>query len=41
MVDDQDRCKWVNVYSGTGPPGYSRSKGRKMVLVVVHRLSMS
>jgi len=21
MVDDQDRCEWVNVSSGTGSPG--------------------
>jgi len=21
MIDDQDRCEWVNVSSGTGSPG--------------------
>jgi len=24
MVDDHDRCEWVNVSSGTGSPGLSR-----------------
>ena len=33
MVDDQDRCEWVNVSSGTGSPGLSRTKGHKMVVV--------
>ena len=35
MIDDQDRCEWVNVSSGTGLPGQSRTKGCKMVVVVV------
>jgi len=35
MVDDQDRCEWVNVSSGTGSPGKSRTKGHKTVVVVV------
>jgi len=35
MIDDQDRCKWVNVSSGTGSPGLSRTKSCKMVEVVV------
>jgi len=35
MIDNQDRCEWVNVYSGTGSPRKSRTKSRKMVVVVV------
>ena len=35
MVDDQDRCEWVNVSFGTGSPGQFRTKGRKTVVVVV------
>ena len=27
MSDDQDGCEWVNVSSGTGLPGESRTKG--------------
>ena len=23
MIDDQDECEWVNVFSGTGSPGLS------------------
>ena len=34
-VDDQDRCEWVTVPSGTGSLGQSRTKGRKTVVVVV------
>ena len=26
MIDDHDSCKWVNVSSGTGSPGLSRTK---------------
>ena len=26
MIDDHDRCGWVNVSSGTGSPGLSRAK---------------
>ena len=26
MIDDHDECGWVNVSSGTGSPGLSRSK---------------
>jgi len=22
LIKEQDRCEWVNVYSGTGRPGY-------------------
>jgi len=27
MSDDQDGCEWMNVSSGTGLPGQSRTKG--------------
>jgi len=26
MIDDHDECEWVNVSSGTGSPGFSRTK---------------
>jgi len=26
MIDDQDRCEWVNVPSGTSSPGKSQTK---------------
>ena len=29
MIDDHDRCEWVNVSAGTGSPGLSRSKSRE------------
>jgi len=29
MTDDHDRCKWVNVSSGTASPGLSRTKSRE------------
>ena len=32
MVDDEDRCEWVNVSSGTGSPGESWTKGHKTVV---------
>ena len=35
MIDDQDRCEWMNVSSHIGSPGQSQTKGRKMVVVVV------
>jgi len=40
MTDDHDRCEWVNVSSGTGSPGLSRTKSesRKMVVAVVKRI---
>jgi len=25
MIDDHDECEWVNVSSGTGSPGFSRT----------------
>jgi len=25
-IDDHDECEWVNVSSGTGSPGLSRTK---------------
>jgi len=34
MIDDHDGCEWVNIPSGTGTPGLSRTKGRKTVVVV-------
>ena len=35
MVDDQDRCEWVNVSSGTGSSGQSWTKGHNTVVVGV------
>jgi len=37
MIDDRDRCEWVNVSSGTGSPVCpgQNSESRKMVVVVV------
>ena len=35
MSDDQDGCERVNVSSGTGLPGLSRTNGRSTVVVVV------
>jgi len=37
MIDDPDRCEWVNVSSGTGSPGFSGQSPEscKMVVVVV------
>jgi len=29
MVDDQDRCEWVNVFSGTGSLGSARQRAVK------------
>jgi len=29
MINDHDRCKWVNVSSGIGSPGLSRTKSRE------------
>jgi len=34
-VDDQDRCEWVNVSSGTGSTRYYWRKSHKTVVVVV------
>ena len=34
MIDDQDRCEWVNVSSGTGSPGQSQTKGYKTAALV-------
>jgi len=33
MIDDQDRCKRVNVTSGTGSRRQSRTKGHETVVV--------
>jgi len=35
MVDDHDRCEWVNVSSGTGSPGLSQIKGCKTVVLLL------
>ena len=35
MIDEQERCEWVNVSSGTGSPGQSGTKSRKTVVVSV------
>jgi len=37
MIDDRDRCEWVNVSSGTGNPGCpgQNPESCKMVVVVV------
>jgi len=29
MIVEHDRCEWVNVSSGTGSPGLSRTKSRE------------
>jgi len=29
MIDDHDACEWVNVSSGTGSPGLSRTKSKE------------
>ena len=34
MVDEQEGCEWMNVSSGTGSPGFTRTKGRKTVVCV-------
>ena len=34
MIDNQDRCEWVNVASGTSSSGLSQTKGCKTVVVV-------
>jgi len=34
MIDNHDRCEWVNVSSGTGSPGQNPMI-RKTVVVVV------
>ena len=39
MSDDQDGCEWVNVSSGTGPPGSPGSKAVKRLCVCVCMLS--
>ena len=28
MIDDHDKCEWVNVSSETGSPGLSRTKSK-------------
>ena len=29
MIDDHDECEWLNVSSGTGSPGLSRTKSKE------------
>jgi len=29
MIDDHNECEWVNVSSGTGSPGLSRTKSKE------------
>jgi len=29
MIDDEDRCEWVNVSSGTGSPSLYQTKSRE------------
>jgi len=40
MIDNHDRCEWVNVSSGTGSPDCLRQspESRKMVVVVLTNL---
>ena len=35
MIDGQDRCEWVSVFSGTGSPKQSQTKVHRTVVVVV------
>jgi len=30
MIDDDDRCEWMNVSSGTGSPGLSQTTSRQL-----------
>ena len=39
MSDDQDGCVWVSVFSRTGLPGLSRTKGRETVVYVCFSFS--
>jgi len=42
MVDDQDRCEWVNVSSGTSYPGSPRQRAiKQLLLLLLARRSMS
>jgi len=43
MIDDHNRCEWVNVSSGTGLPGLSWTslESRKMVVLVAPQKSAS
>ena len=36
MVDEQEVCEWMDVSSGTGSPGQTRTKGRKTVVCVCY-----
>ena len=35
MIDDHDRCEWVNVSSGTGSPRLSWTKYRRAIKTIV------
>ena len=35
MIDNQDKCEWVNVSSGTGSSGQFQTKGCKTAVVVL------
>jgi len=38
MIDDHNRCEWVNVSFGTGSPGLSGAKGHKMAAAAAAEL---
>ena len=41
MVDEQEGCEWMDVSSGTGSPGQTRTKGRKTVVCVCSLAELS
>ena len=41
MIDDHDGCEWVNVSSGTGSPGLSRTKFSMPIIIVSFRTTLS
>ena len=41
MVDDQNRCEWVNVSSGTAHPGSPRQRAIKRLLLLLCYFGMS
>jgi len=42
MIDDHDRCEWVNVSSGTGSPRLSRTNPEscKTAVCVINRFAI-
>jgi len=36
MIDDHDRCEWVNVSSGIGSPGFPGENSHSWKTVCVH-----